>query len=115
MRGTALITGGSMVTAATLTSDLLDVRDGVKMNSGTVSQATDINTGVTINAESGVITTQSASTSAKSCDSFIVTNNKVLSTTAIFSMIRKYTGSLIITAPPTAKVRSCLCRPLCVV
>ena len=100
----SLMSGGSLVTAATLTGELLTIADGMVMSTGTVSQSTNINTGVTLNAESGIITTQTATTAANSCDSFAVTNSKVLSSSIVFVSIIRYTGSLIINNPPDAKV-----------
>jgi hypothetical protein len=103
-----LIESGSLVTALEFTADKLSIRDAMRFESGgTVTQATNINQGVTINKESGVITTQSASTAAHDCDAFTVTNNKCLSTSAVYVSMNHYTGSLIITNPATAKVSFC--------
>ena len=67
-----------MVTALDFTANVFAIRDSLRFGSaGTVSQATDINTGVTLNKESGVITTQTATTAAHGCDAFVVTNSKV--------------------------------------
>jgi len=50
----------------------------------TVTQATSISTGVTINAQSGVITTVALSTAADTdCGSFTVTNNKCYSNSVV--------------------------------
>lgn len=50
----------------------------------TVTQATSISTGVTINAQSGVITTVALTTAADTdCGSFTVTNNKCYSNSVI--------------------------------
>jgi hypothetical protein len=96
---------GTMVTALDFTGNVFAVRDSLRFGSaGTVSQATDINTGVTLNKESGVITTQAATTAAHGCDAFVVTNSKVLSTSAVFVSMGSYSGSLIIENPATAKV-----------
>jgi hypothetical protein len=106
----SLMSGGSLITAATLTGELCHITDGMYWTSGgTVSQATDINTGVTLNKESGVITTQTATTAAHGCDSFVVSNSKVVGTSIVFVSIVQYTGSLIINNPPDAKVSSSLC------
>ena len=56
------VEGGSLVTGLSFTSELMSIRDALKIESGTVSQGSNINTGVTLNKESGVITTQAAST-----------------------------------------------------
>ena len=56
------VEGGSLVTGLSFTSELMSIRDALKIESGTVSQGSNINTGVTLNKESGVITTQAATT-----------------------------------------------------
>ena len=96
------IEAGSMVTGMSFTSEKMSIRDALRMNSGTVSQASNINTGVTLNTESGVITTQSANTAAHDCDAFVVTNNKVAASTAVFVSMGTYSGNLIITNPVSA-------------
>lgn len=51
---------------------------------GTVTQATSISTGVTLNAQSGVITTVSLTTAADTdCGSFVVTNSKCFSNSVV--------------------------------
>lgn len=51
---------------------------------GTVTQLTSISTGVTLNAQSGVITTVSLTTAADTdCGTFVVTNNKCFSNSVV--------------------------------
>jgi len=102
-----LIESGSLVTAMTFTSEVMSIRDAMRMEGGTVSQGTNINNAVTLNKESGVITTQAASTAASDCDAFTVSNSRVLSTTAVFVNMGLYSGDLIITNPVSADVRVC--------
>lgn len=65
----------------------------------TVTQATSISTGVTINAQSGVITTVSLSTAADTdCGSFTVTNNKCYSNSVVLlTVVNSGTGAPIAT------------------
>jgi hypothetical protein len=100
-----LIEGGSLVTAMTFTSEKMSIRDALRMEGGVVSQLTNINTGVTLHKESGVITTQAATTGAGDCDAFTVTTSRVLSTSAVFVSMGFYSGSLIITNPVSSNVR----------
>jgi hypothetical protein len=65
----------------------------------TVTQATSISTGVTINSQSGVITTVSLSTAADTdCGSFTVTNNKCYSNSVVLlTVVNSGTGAPIAT------------------
>jgi len=66
---------------------------------GTVTQATSISTGVTINKQSGVITTVALTTAADTdCGSFTVTNNKCYSDSVIdVGVLNSGTGAPIVT------------------
>lgn len=56
---------------------------------GTVTQATSISTGVTLNAQSGVITTVSLTTAADTdCGTFTVTNSKCYSDSVVLVTIQ---------------------------
>lgn len=50
---------------------------------GIVTQDTDINTEVTLNALNGVITTQTASTAAGATDTFVFTNSRITANSVI--------------------------------
>lgn len=65
----------------------------------TVTQATSISTGVTINAQSGVITTFALTTAADTdCGSFTVTNNKCYSNSVILlTVVNSGTGAPLAT------------------
>lgn len=66
---------------------------------GTVTQATSISTGVTIDAQSGVITTVSLTTAAATdCGSFTVTCNKCYSDSVVLvTVVNSGTGAPIAT------------------
>jgi len=74
--------------------------DGAVVASGqtAVTQLTNINTGVTCNAYSGVITTVSQTVAAGAEADFVVTNNKVAATDVIVACIKTHTsaGSFIV-------------------
>ena len=59
-----------------------------------VTQATDITTGVTANGNAGVITTQAASAAASASDTFTVTNSSVTASSVILLQIMDYSGTL---------------------
>lgn len=64
-----------------------------KVIKGTVTQATSVTTGVTLNAASGVITMFSATTAAGASDSFVVTNSYVGSVSQILACVQDYSGT----------------------
>lgn len=69
----------------------------VKFTIPTVAQQTNISAGVTINGEVGLITTVTTTgIDAHNSASFIVTNNKVLSTDVILVNIQKVSGAGLI-------------------
>lgn len=78
-------TGITAVTLATGTG-------GVNFPRATITQATDINTAVTIDSASGVITTVSATTAALDNDVFIVNNNRVTTASVVTVSIVEYGG-----------------------
>lgn len=71
------------------------VRSGaVNLADATISQATNVNTGVTVNGATVVITTQSASTAAATCETgFTVTNSAVLTGSSVVCHISDYSGA----------------------
>lgn len=94
-------------TNATLTNTMaLWVQGGaVNLGQATVSQATNINTGVTINGASGVITTQSASTGTRAAEAgFTVTNNAVLAGSSVIAKVVGYSGTMFTNGQPDVDV-----------
>lgn len=73
---------------------------------GTVTQETDINTPVTINSLSGVITTQTANTVAQSSASFIVNNTYVTANSVVLATITNYSVPIGTNGLPTLTVSS---------
>jgi len=66
----------------------------VNFGRGTVSQATNINTGVTLNAASGVITTQAAATAAGAIEAgFTLTNSCIVAGSVVTLQIVAYSGT----------------------
>lgn len=67
--------------------------ESVTIEKGTVTQITSINTGVTVNAAAGVITTFLADTLADNTDVFTVTNSSVTATSVVLTNIQDYAGT----------------------
>lgn len=69
--------------------------DGVTVTQGqvAVTQATNISTGVTCNALTGVITTVSQTVAAGAEAEFTVTNNKVAATDVVVACIKTHTSA----------------------
>lgn len=61
---------------------------------GTVTQATSITTGVTLNRRAGTIVTQSASAAADAAHTFTVTNSTVTAASSILVSITNYAGTI---------------------
>jgi hypothetical protein len=94
-------------TNATLTSSyaLWVAGGGVNMGQATVTQLTSISTGVTINAASGVITTVSVSTAARTAESaFTVTNNCCYSGSVVVAEVIGYGGTMFTNGQPDVAV-----------
>lgn len=70
-----------------LTTGDITISDG-----GTVSQATSITTGVTLNTNVGQITTQGATAAAAGEHAFVVTNSTVAATSVVVANIASYAG-----------------------
>lgn len=77
--------------------------NAVNLGQVTVTQATDINTAVTANGSSGVITTVSATTTHGETDSFVVNNSTCTSTSVVVATLCGYTGTNL---PPMVTVSS---------
>lgn len=93
-------TAGSGVTVdSTLIKD-----GGVLMDDGTITQATSITTGVTLNKPAGVITTVSAATAAGGSDTFTLTNSFVAATSVIHAWIIDYAGTFTTNGLPIVSV-----------
>jgi hypothetical protein len=76
---------------------------GVSLSLGraTVSQATNVNTDVTCNGNSGVITTQSATTAAATIESgFVLNNSCITSASVVTFQIVGYSGTHITNGIP---------------
>lgn len=71
---------------------------------GTVTQATSISTGVTVNSASGVITTVSATTAAGSTSTFTVTNSCVAAASAVVLSLGAYSGTFGTNGTPIVSV-----------
>jgi hypothetical protein len=86
---------GGAFAALTATSSLAVSAPGtVNLGRATVSQATNVNTDVTCNASSGVITTQTASTAAVTMETgFTLNNSCIVSTSVIMLQIVAYSGT----------------------
>lgn len=76
------------------------------LGDGTVTQATSISTGVTLNAASGVITTVSATTAAQATAAFTVTNSAVASTSVVLLALGAYSGTFGTNGTPLVSVSS---------
>lgn len=74
--------------AGHFSTDTLSIRD-----KSSVTQATNIATGVTLNSQSGRIITTSASTAAQSAQSFTVSNVNIKTDSIVLSNIIGYNGS----------------------
>lgn len=71
-----------------LNTNTLSIRD-----KSSVTQETSITTGVTLNTQSGAITTRSAATGAQSAQSFTVSNSSINADSIVLSNIIGYNGS----------------------
>lgn len=117
------ISVGSDNTARTITLGNTTGATGVVVNTGTsgftirstgalslpkaaVTQGTNITTAVTIDAPSGVITTQAATAAAGTAQSFTVNNSTVTSSSTVLVTITNYSGTLFNNGVPIVQVRS---------
>lgn len=92
---------------ATITNNMaLWVQAGaVNLGQATIGQATNVNTPVTINGASGVITTQTATTATRTAEAgFVVTNNAVLAGSAVIARVVAYSGTYATNGQPDVDV-----------
>lgn len=93
--GTTTITGALALTAGKT----------VNFGEAIVSQGTNVNTAVTCSGASGVITTQSASTAARTAETgFVVTNTSVTTASVVVAQIVAYSGTLFTNGQPDVNV-----------
>lgn len=103
--GAKTIGSGTSLTVAGLFQVTSIASRAMNLGGGTVSQATNVNTDVTVNAASGVITTQSASTAAQAYEAgFTVTNSTVAAASVVLARIADYSGTLSTNGIPDVKV-----------
>ena len=88
--------------SATLAS--ITTTGAVNLGRGTVTQATSITTGVTVNAASGVITTVSSTLGALTATSFTVTNSAVVAGSAVVASVENYGGTYVTNGIPIVNV-----------
>jgi hypothetical protein len=96
-------TDGAVSIGTTNTSSVTISAPGVSFSLGraTVSQATNVNTDVTCNGNSGVITTQSATTAAATIESgFVLNNSCITSASVVTFQIVGYSGTHITNGIP---------------
>ena len=85
--------------------DSVTLKDGqVKPSHSTVSQATNISTGVTLNYPAGLITTQSASAAAGAVHTFAVTNSYVTAASNVRVWVADYSGTFATNGNPNVVV-----------
>ena len=82
------------------------VSGSVNLGQGTVTQATSITTGVTVNAASGVITTVSSTLGALTATSFTVTNSAVVAGSAVVASVENYGGTYVTNGIPIVNVQT---------
>lgn len=100
-------TGGTGVVVRCGTSGLTVSGTGaISLPKSAVTQQTSITTAVTINAPTGVITTQAASAGAGTAQSFTVNNSLVTSNSTVLVTITNYSGTLFTNGVPIVQVRS---------
>lgn len=109
-----LVTGTNKIAADTIEEktsgngvaiDSVTLKDGQLLpDDGTVTQATSITTGVTLNKPAGVITTQSASAAADAAHTFTVTNSFVATDSVILANICDYAGTIATNGNPNVIV-----------
>merc|ERR1712205_218712 len=87
------MTAGTLTSAMTITGSKTTISGGLKMSSGSVTQSTSLQTAVTINTHSGIVTTVSATTAANACESFPFSNSKILASDVIQVSIMTYSGT----------------------
>ena len=71
-----------------------------------VTQITTITTGVTVNADTGVITTVSSTLAALTATTFTVTNSRVEANSAVVASIENYSGTYVTNGLPRVTVNN---------
>jgi hypothetical protein len=99
-----LMFGGTMTSSLKATASLLTLNGGLKMSSGTVTQSTNLQTGVTVNKYSGVITTATGTTVAGGCEGFPFSNSKIETTSIVQVSIMSYSGTYGTNGIPTVAI-----------
>ena len=100
-------TGGTGVVVNTGTSGLTIRSTGaLSLPKAAVTQGTNIATAVTIDAPSGVITTQTSTLGAGQAQSFTVNNSTVTSTSTVLVTVTSYSGTFFTNGVPIVQVRS---------
>ena len=89
---------GVVTTTGSITCDQLFT------NKGTVTQATSITTGVSLNAVSGVITTVSATTAGASASDFVLTDGFIQTTSVVLITLLDYSGTIVTNGIPVVCV-----------
>lgn len=85
--------GAQIPNTKVLSSKIDEIIDAVNGTLSTVTQATSITTGVTVNATKGVITTVSLTTAAGAAESpFVVTNSKVTASSIVLASVEYASG-----------------------
>lgn len=79
---------------------------GVTFAKSTVTQATNISTGVTLNQYAGVITTVSATTAGLATSTFTVTSSYALANSVITATILNYTGTYVTNGIPILTINN---------
>jgi hypothetical protein len=79
---------------ASLTAGDLTALDSLTFTKGSVTQATNITTAVTLNTPSGIITTLTATTAATSDTTFTVNNSSVTTSSIVNVNILSYSGDI---------------------
>lgn len=102
-----LYIAGAQTSAGTITNSYaLKVAGGaVSLGQTTVSQNTNVNTGVTANGASVVITTQTATTAARTVETgFTLTNSAIRAGSVVIAEISDYSGTLFTNGQPAVYV-----------
>jgi len=99
------LTPATAVTGQLTANGTLAAAAAVNFGQATVAQATNVNTNVTCNGASGVITTQTATTAAVTVESgFTLNNSRITASSVIHVQIIGYSGTLFANGVPNLVV-----------
>jgi len=99
------ITPASTHTGTATFNGTLSATAAVNLGQATVAQSTNVNTNVTCNGASGVITTQTATTGATTVESgFTLNNSRITASSVIHVQIIGYSGTLFTNGVPNLVV-----------